>query len=71
MRGRQAGGQGKGVKVAVTQGELYLTFSFRNQPYINKLNAYSPSIFFNSCEYEAVLIRDMKSYDLCLQCFLK
>lgn len=32
----------KRVKAGTTQGELYRTFSFRNQSNINKLKAYGP-----------------------------
>lgn len=62
MGGDEKWGQRRkeGMNTGITEGELYPTFSFRNQSHINRLKAYDPAIFFNSYSYEAVFTNDME-----------
>lgn len=47
MRGKQKRGRKgeEGTKVGITQGELYLTFFFRNQSHINRLKSLGSSLY--------------------------
>lgn len=73
MRGKQKRGSEKrgGDKGGLTQGELYLTFFFRNQPHINRLKSLGCSLYSLTHTHMKQYSFMMQNSYKCLQCLLK